>query len=178
MAGISLYARFGVAALEDTVVALRAGEAGKLARLEGLEALVGRPADAEALEQQARTLETVLLRKHEILEFFSSGASGSETGFAAPLEALGRSAIDGVWLTAVRIEAGTGRLGLEGVALGPELLPRYLERLAAEAALAGSRFSGLEIEREEAAGDGRVAFRIRGGGRSLPEGEPYAEAGQ
>ncbi len=75
-------------------------------------------------------------------------ASGNETvAFSSVLAGLGRQRPEPLWLTGIRIAHGGEALGLSGRALHADVVPRYLEDLATEEALAGREFSHFRIAR-------------------------------
>ena len=74
--------------------------------------------------------------------------SGDEAvAFSAVLEGLGRQRLEPLWLTRIHVAESGAALGLSGRTLDAEAVPGYLERLAAEQALAGREFSHFRIER-------------------------------
>lgn len=71
------------------------------------------------------------------------------TGFAEHMLGLGRQIIDGIWFTRIRLLHGGGYTELEGKAKAPELLPKYLQKLAAEQSYAGKTFSVFKMQKPE-----------------------------
>ena len=85
--------------------------------------------------------------KRRLLGLLSSESLGNTTGFSDHVAGLARRRVEGVWLRGIRIEAGGGELVLEGSALDPALVPRFLRGLGEEKAFLGSEFRSLRIER-------------------------------
>jgi hypothetical protein len=81
-------------------------------------------------------------------------------GFAGRLAALARQQLDGLWLTGVTFTADAGDLTLSGGATRAELVPTYLERLANEAALAGTQLQSIEIRRPKTPVHGEIEFLV------------------
>lgn len=83
---------------------------------------------------------------------------GKQAGSAATaLKALSAAAVEGVWLQ--KIELAKQQLSVQGYATAPGRVPVYLDRLQAQPAFAGQRFTGLDLGRGSADGtakDGEV----------------------
>lgn len=95
-------------------------------------------------------IEVLLMGNEErqaVLKALDSGAGGGRTGFAGVLEGFSRQTIDGLWLT--RFELAGSDIQIEGSALEPSLLPRFIEKLNSEAIFAGRRFAALEMNAVE-----------------------------
>ena len=124
------------------------------------------------LQAQALELSGDIAAREWALELVNRGAASPTTGFAARLEALGRRQIDGLWLRAIVIGSGDGRLALQGAALDPRLLPQYLAGLAQEHAFDGVRFDKLamrQARREEA--PAQLMFELGAPGLEFPAPE-------
>ena len=72
---------------------------------------------------------------------------GDHAAFADRLTALARRHVDGIWLDQLTLGAGRGAMSLSGSALTPELVPRYLQSLAADPALRGGEIDNFVIDR-------------------------------
>lgn len=146
------YGRWQVHALERQVELARSQQAQSEARLQQLQRLYPQPVRDRALGERVAAAERQLAQKRRILHALSDRSFGNEHGFVAPLEGLARQSVEGVWLRALDFSAGGTRLRLSGNALSPELVPRYLQRLSAEPAFAGTEFQTFVMKRAE---DGR-----------------------
>jgi hypothetical protein len=101
--------------------------------------------DPLRLQRQAEQLVTRLGERQRALELLSSGAAGTTGGFADRLEALARRRLDGVWLDHIVLGAAGGVTSLTGHTVDPNLVPSYLQALAGEPALRGTRFDEFRI---------------------------------
>jgi hypothetical protein len=97
------------------------------------------------IETHVAALSRDLERRQQALRFLVSGQAGVRLGFSDRMAALARRHVDGLWLTGVTLTSMRGQLALSGIALNADLVPAYLEGLAAEPALAGARLDQFEI---------------------------------
>lgn len=104
--------------------------------------------DAKLLEQRVAELEAQLQANEQLLT--QADPSQSPREYLAPLQALARNRLDGVWLTDISLAGASGELSITGKAAQAELVSRYIERLARDPALRGRRFSTLALERDTA----------------------------
>lgn len=126
----------------------------------------------QALEAQADSGELAALgaRTEELENRLADGATElteiqglmleRSHGFASMLEALARYPVAGLWLTGLRLQGN--ELELQGLALDPELVPRYLALLAEDATLARWTLAMVQIERDTEE-TGRLRFTLRSG---------------
>jgi Tfp pilus assembly protein PilN len=145
--GIALYAqhRVGQLAREVDAVRERAAEQEQMVATVGeLHAARGNPAEIEARVKQLT--ETIAARKRA-LNVLQAGAAGQTVGFAARLEALARRHVDGLWIDSLVLSGTNGSMTLQGATLNADTVPVYLQGLAHERALAGTRFDDFVIER-------------------------------
>jgi hypothetical protein len=145
--GISLYGHLRVEQLAEEVEAMRERAAQQdqmVAKVGELHATLGNPAEIEARVKQLT--ETVGARKRA-LNVLQAGAAGQTIGFAARLEALARRHVDGLWIDSLVLSGTNGSMTLQGATLNADTVPAYLQGLAHERALAGTRFDDFVIER-------------------------------
>lgn len=102
---------------------------------------------AKTVAERRKALEASLAAQARALEAIGGDELGRAAGYSAPLRALARRAMDGVWLTRIEFAESGGELSLTGRASRPQLVAAYLERLRAEEALRGNTFSKLEVRR-------------------------------
>lgn len=95
----------------------------------------------------AKTKE--LANKQKVLGILSQDEFGNTKGFIEHISGLARQRIDGLWLTQIRIAGGGTDVALHGTTSKPALLPKYLQRLSAEKAFAGTEFQSLLMERQD-----------------------------
>jgi len=142
------YARYQVVALKEQVAEsdrqLKAG----LERVKAIPA-AATPGDEKILDARIAELGAQLHANEQLISQVAASHAGAN--YVAPLRALARHRLEGVWLTAVTLTGESGELSLVGKALRAELVPRYIDRLAQDPALRGRRFSTLSVERDGAA---------------------------
>ena len=165
LAGFYGYARHQSQALQRQ--AMESGQQVK-AGLERVKRIPGPAAatDVKALDQQIADLEAQLQANTQLLA--QAEPSQGPREYLAPLQALARHRVDGVWLTEISLVGASGELSLTGKAAQAELVSRYIDRLAKDPALRGRRFSTLALERNDAppakgatpAASGTFGFRL------------------
>lgn len=102
------------------------------------------------LNSRIQELTAQLAARERALALLQGGAAGNTSGFSAPLAALARHPMPGLWLRQITFSDLSGATSLAGRVVSPDGLPRYLHVLATEPALAGIRFDSLVIERPAA----------------------------
>jgi len=95
----------------------------------------------------AKTKE--LANKQKVLGILSQDEFGNTKGFIEHISGLARQRIEGLWLTQIRIAGGGTDVALHGTTSKPALLPKYLQRLSAEKAFAGTEFQSLLMQRQD-----------------------------
>jgi cell division protein FtsB len=142
------YGLWRVQSLERAVSQLRQQQEHQTQTLANLTAARATGTSPEQLEARVRLLSTQLAAHSRALALVRNGGIGGTAGFSASLAALARHPVAGLWITHV-VLAGVGesQLSLAGVAQEPRLVPRYLQALATEPALAGLRFNDFTIAR-------------------------------
>jgi hypothetical protein len=103
----------------------------------------------EEVEAQNKTLRAELASRKRAVELLEGGAAGKPAGFAVRLEALARRHVDGLWLDRLVLGSDVGMMNLAGSTLDPDLVPRYLQSLASDPALEGTRFDRFAIEQPD-----------------------------
>lgn len=106
----------------------------------------GTPAE---IESRIKELSRAIAARTQALHMLQSGAAGQTTGFAPRLEALARRHVDGLWIDAVILSGANGSMSLAGATVDPDIVPRYLQNLAQDAVLTGTRFDDFLIERPQ-----------------------------
>lgn len=117
-------------------------------------AVTGERSLSDRLDDALRTLE----ERQTVLSLVQGSALGDTNGFSRHLQSLARQQLDGLWLTHVTLSAMGDKTLLRGRAREPELVPAYVQRLAAEPPFAGQRFQRFQIDRPE--GEGVVEFSM------------------
>ncbi len=167
------YAGWRAARVEHVLVALERQQAAQLALAERAAAAM-RPKESVAeLDAAARGLTAEIAARERALDVVRKGVATPGAGFAARLESLGRSQVDGLWLKKIVVSSGDSRLAFEGAATEPRLVPAYLAALAGERSLDGASFDHLSMRRatpEEA--PAQTVFELGAPGLALPAAEP------
>lgn len=105
-----------------------------------------RPADPR-LQHAVRDLETQLAAADQVRALLTNHGLQPTIGYSRYFTALARQHVDGVWLTEFSVKGAGERLTLNGRTVDPELVPRYLQRLSQEQALAGAKFQVFQMRR-------------------------------
>jgi hypothetical protein len=98
-------------------------------------------------------------------------------GFVGRMTALARQQVDGLWLTGATFVSGSGGLELTGGAVSADLVPIYLERLAAEPAIAGTKLQSIEIRQPKKPIGAQIEFTVSTGTSVDANDNPSAQAG-
>ncbi len=135
--------------------------------------LASAPADARvtALAAEIADMRDRLNAQRRLLHNARVSAGQETQGYAPQMRELAQAHRPGLWLT--RIQLSHSALGdarqrdaavqLEGLTQRPDLVPAFLQRLAAAPGFAGQRFAGFELLALEAQQSGELhQFRIWG----------------
>jgi hypothetical protein len=146
---ICCFGTWQVDRLQRAVGDLRRQRDAQQAMLSSLGSLSAAGSNAVDLNSRVQELSTELAARERALALLQEGAAGNTSGFSAPLAALARHPMPGLWLRQITLSDLTGSTCLAGRVVSPDRLPRYLHVLAAEPALASIRFDSLVIERPD-----------------------------
>ncbi len=142
------YGLWRVQRLEHAVSDLRQQQEHQTQTLATLSAARAEGISPEQLDARVRLLAAQVESHSRALALVRNGDIGATAGFSRYLTALARHPVEGLWITHVAFAGvGESKLSLAGVALEPQLVPRYLQALAAEPGLVGVRFNDFTIER-------------------------------
>ncbi len=100
-----------------------------------------------AIEARVKQLAASLDERTRALALLKSGAAGQTTGFAGRMEGLARRHVDGLWIDSLLISGANGSMSIAGATLDADIVPEYLQNLAREPVLNGTRFDEFMIER-------------------------------
>jgi hypothetical protein len=128
------------------------------ARLTELQTRLPKREQDAALALRLDALEAELDQARMLMAVLSKGAFGNSFGLSPYLVGFARQHVAGTWLTRVEIAEGGSHIGVEGHAQAPELVPVYVQRLAAEPVFDGKVFSQLQLDR--APDEAAVAFAL------------------
>ena len=142
----------------------------RVAQVEELAArLARRKTDTSAAQELAR-LEREMTARRRVIDALTRVRDSYTRGVSGYLQSFARQAPRGVWLTGFVVQAGGEGLVIRGSALTPELVPSFLQGLSGEAALAGTHFGLLQIQREDRRSR-QVGFTLYTGSEPPPEPE-------
>ena len=110
-----------------------------------------RPRD-RALEQQVQRMQRLIEGRYRVQELLRKGAFSNTEGFSRYFLALARQHLAGLWLTNFDITGAAERMTLKGRSKQPELVPRYIQKLAEENVLSGTEFRVFHMARPQAEG--------------------------
>jgi hypothetical protein len=168
LVGLGLHNLWRVKRIEASVDQVERQEAANVMML-ALAKQATRPrVSLETLDADAKALTTDIETRQHALAILGTGGFDPARGFAARLEALSRRHLDGIWLTALVLGSGEGRLALRGATTDSHLVPTYLAGLSADEALAGVRFDRLDMRRGlPSEAPARVVFELGGPGIAI-----------
>jgi hypothetical protein len=179
LTGLGAHNVWRIKRIEASVEQVEREEAANVAMI-GLAKLATRPhVSLETLDADAQTMSAGIETRQHALAIIDRGSFDPSKGFAARLEALSRRHLDGIWLTALVLGSGEGRLAMRGATTDSRLLPTYLAGLGADDALAGVRFDKLDMRRGlPSEAPARVVFELGGPGLAVaaPTAAPASNA--
>jgi len=120
-----------------------------MAELQKIQAELSLRKKDAALAKRIMDKTKELSNKQKVVGILSRDEFGNTKGFIEHVSGLARQRIEGLWLTQIRIAGGGTNISLQGMTSKAELLPRYLQRLSAEKAFAGTEFQSLVMTRQE-----------------------------
>lgn len=130
---------------------------------------------SKELQERIRRIEAQVAEKQRLQEVLGS-AHFNTVGFSEYFIAFARQHTPGVWITSLEITGAAERLTLAGRSTNPELVPRYLQRLAAEKRLNGIEFRSFQMSRPGADGKGVPAAYVEFVARTGEGGPAAVEA--
>lgn len=154
LVGIWAYGSWQLKQVQQAVTALAQQQRLQQNTVDTAGAMHAARANPEQLQAQVKELTAEVILRRRALELLRAGAEGRAVGFSARLAGLARRHVEGLWIDRVVLSGSSDTMTLEGVALGADLVPRYLRDLAHDPALAGARFDELVIERPVRAATG------------------------
>lgn len=120
-----------------------------MANLQKLQTELSKRKKDASLSKRILSITKELANKQKVFGILSQDEFGNTKGFVEHVSGLARQRIEGLWLTHLRIADGGTDVALHGSTLKPSLLPKYLQRLSAEKAFAGTEFQSLLMARQE-----------------------------
>ena len=145
------YARWQDAKLDHEIKSLQTRQDAMLKQIEDFNTRFPVRQKSVALEKQLTDLTAQRAGRARAIEILSSGVLDNTQGFSTYLEGLARQHVEGLWLTGLSISNGGEQLGLTGSTVEAQLVPHYLQQLAAEKAFNGREFKTFQLTRGAAA---------------------------
>jgi len=143
--------------LEKEAAQLESQQAIAQQELDQLGAAATRPASA-LLSGRVKAIQAQVAQREALLASMSRTIESTSTGVSSRLRALAQSSTEGVWLNGFTLSPDY--VALEGSALNAGLVTTYMDRLGKQAAFSGMKFTGMNAELAQAAGDSQVRSDI------------------
>lgn len=102
---------------------------------------------ATSLDAEIARLDRDLVAKQRIQEILRRGVFSNTHGFSDYFVSFARQSVPGVWLTGFDITGAAEQMTLAGRSTNPELVPRYMQKLATEKTLSGIVFNVFQMNR-------------------------------
>ena len=107
----------------------------------------GPGAKSKLLEDEVAALEKQLAGRMRVQQLLTRGLFSNTSGYSDYFVAFARQHVQGVWLTGFDITGAGEDMRLQGRTSDPAQVPRYVQRLSAESALAGKEFQVFVMSR-------------------------------
>lgn len=143
------YAAWRTMALRAQQQDINAQYVAALARLNDVSAKLPMRRASARLEQEVRDLESRIEAVQVIRTVARRDLFKGSAGYSDTLLALARQSTSGLWITSLTLGGSGDGMVLAGRTQSPELVPGYLQRLAAEKTLAGQQFEIFQMTRPE-----------------------------
>lgn len=135
--------------LKDELKRVEQSHAAAVKRLADATDKFGRHTGPTSLDSEIARLEGEIVAKQRIQEILQRGVFSNTAGFSDYFVAFARQRISGVWLTGFDITGAAEQMSLAGRTTHPELVPRYMQKLASEKSLSGIEFRAFQMNRPE-----------------------------
>jgi hypothetical protein len=119
------------------------------AQLAALGAQLAQARPESGPQQELARLEREMLARRKVVDALTQVRETYTEGVSGYMESFARQSPQGLWLTGFTVQAGGEGLVIRGSALKPELVPSFIQQLASETTLSGTRFGLLQIQRED-----------------------------
>ena len=173
-----------VRSLDRQLAAVHAQEAARKKLVAEANAIVDLAGSHETIENHLKAMAIDLGRRQQALRYLRGGdASGAgdgvpeHLGFVGRMTALARQQVDGLWLTGATFVSGSGSFQLTGGAVSADLVPIYLQRLASEPAIAGTKLQTIEIRQPAKPARAEIEFTVSSAAATDSKAVPPAPAG-
>ena len=118
-------------------------------RLQDAAKRFGPGAKSQLLADEVTNLEKQLAARLRVRDLLNRGVFSNTNGYSDFFEAFARQHVSGVWLTSFDITGAGEALRLQGRTTDPARVPRYVQRLASEDAIAGKNFKVFVLSRPD-----------------------------
>lgn len=118
-------------------------------RLDDATRKFGPGAKSKLLEDEVANLEKQVASRLRLRDVLNRGLFSNTGGYSDFFVALSRQHMPGVWLTAFDITGAGEHVRLQGRTTDPAQVPRYVQRLAGEPAVAGKEFQVFVLSRPQ-----------------------------
>ena len=146
VAGVVVLYGFNAWQLRGLRAELKQAEAQQATAANRLDELTRRLGVKGGKSELARLRDEVTARER-LRALLAQGGIGNSKGYSDFFVALARQHLNGLWLTRLDIGGGGDNMVLEGRSVLPDLVPRYMQRLSTERALAGRDFQVFRLAR-------------------------------
>ncbi len=106
----------------------------------------GERLQSKDLLAQVQRLQAQVTEKERLRQVLQSAQFNTQ-GFSDYFIAFARQHVPGVWITGLDITGAADQLTLAGRSTNPELVPRYLQKLASEKRMSGIEFHTFQMNR-------------------------------
>jgi len=164
--GVYGFASWNVYSLEQQSETMKQEHARELVRLEELSKRYPVRKKSKSVEQQLKDLQKERQAKQYLVNTLSDRSIGNSDGFSEFFVGIAKRRLPGMWLNRLELGQGGNVIGIYGSTVKPELVPQFLQELAAEDSFQGSNFRVFSMQRDSA-NVNKVNFSLRtvaGGG--------------
>ena len=138
-------------------------EQAAIQRLENFQPAGDTDSGGKSWTERLEDAKLSLREQQLVLSMVRDSTLGDTQGFSRHLTSLARLDTAGLWLSYFRLSALGDNTRLAGQALRAELVPAYLQFLAAEPPFASQRFNQFQIDGPEERSGGAVTFSMISG---------------
>lgn len=107
--------------------------------------------DNQQVKQRLHYLSDVAQGQDQVVQALSKRNQTVTSGFYAPLTALAKSIVTGVWLTQIKMVRTTHTIRLKGMAVQSQLVKQEIEALERSTYFSGWRFKLVELHQRKQA---------------------------
>ena len=154
------FARWNVHSLAQQSETMKSQHTTELARLESLSKRFPVKKKSRRLEDDLKKLQKERQAKQYLVKTLTDRSIGNSDGFSEYLVGVAKHRVQGMWLNRLELTQGGNVIGIYGSTLRPELVPQFLQALAAEDSFRGSNFQVFAMQRDDE-NQNKVDFSLR-----------------